>query len=121
MRAAEILRKLADVVDAAEPGSEGGDAMSSKTMQRIEPVENDMPGERTEEAPEPDLGKMVPPLQQELELDKKEAGVESEFDSVAREDGEDELSNIKCCAITTLHCFCSLLINAPTLACVLPV
>jgi hypothetical protein len=106
MRAAEILRKLADVVDAAEQGgevdqlgrsagSEGGDAMSSKTMQRMEPVDNDMPGERTEEAPEPELGKMVPPLQQELELEKKEAGVESEFDSVAREGGEDELSSIK--------------------------
>jgi len=106
MRAAEILRKLADVVDAAESGgevdqlgrsagSEGGDAMSSKTMQRMEPVPNEMPGERDDEAPEPKMGKMVPPLQQELELEKKEAGVDNEFDKNNEEGGEDELSNIK--------------------------
>ena len=105
MRAAEILRKLADVVDAAESGgevdqlgrsqgSEGGDAMSSKTMQRMEPVDNEMPGEREDEAPEPQLNKMVPPLQQELELEKKEVGVENEFDRNEK-GGEDELSSIK--------------------------
>ena len=106
MRAAEILRKLADVVDAAESGgevdqlgrssgSEGGDAMSSKTMQRMEPVPNEMPGEREEQAPEPASDKMVPPLQQELELDKKEAGVENEFDRNEKGSDEDELASIK--------------------------
>lgn len=105
MRAAEILRKLADVVDAAEQGgevdqlgrssgTEGGDAMSSKTMQRMDPVPNEMPGEREEQAPEPELGKMVPPLQQELELDKKEAGVDNEFDR-NEEGSDDELASIK--------------------------
>jgi hypothetical protein len=105
MRAAEILRKLADVVDAAEQGgevdqlgrssgSEGGDAMSGKTMQRMEPVPNEMPGERKDEAPEPELGKMVPPLQQELELEKKEVGVDNEFDRNDTE-GSDELASIK--------------------------
>jgi len=106
MRAAEILRKLADVVDAADQGgevdelgrssgSEGGDAMSNKTMQRMEPVDNDMPGERDEEAPEPEKETMVPPLQQELELEKKEAGVENDFDDNSKEDSKDELSSIK--------------------------
>jgi len=104
MKAAEILRKLADVVDAAEQGGEvdelgrssgpeDSDAMDNKTMQRMEPVDNDMPGERDEEAPEPELDKMVPPLQQELELEKKEAGVDNEFDDNGSQ--EDELVSIK--------------------------
>jgi len=104
MRAAEILRKLADVVDAAEQGgevdeldrssgSEGGDAMDNTTMDRMEPVDTDMPGERDEEAPEPEMDKMVPPLQQELELEKKEAGIDNEFDDEGSQ--EDELVSIK--------------------------
>jgi hypothetical protein len=103
MRAAEILRKLADVVDAAESGgevdqlgrdsgSEGGDTMDNKTMDRMDPVDNEMPGEREEEAPEPEMDTMVPPLQQELELEKKEAGVDNDFD---KNDSEDELISIK--------------------------
>jgi hypothetical protein len=84
MRAAEILRKLADIVDSAEQGpntdeigrslgSDGGDVMANKTMQRMEPV------------PEPDQDtgdddKMVPPLQQKHELLKKVAGVDNEYD-----------------------------------------
>jgi hypothetical protein len=92
------------VVDAAESGgevdqlgrsagSEGGDAMDNKTMDRMEPVDNEMPGERDEQAPEPELDKMVPPLQQELELEKKEAGVDNEFDDNGSQ--EDELVSIK--------------------------
>lgn len=105
MRAAEILRKLADVVDAAEggdvdqlgrsSGSEGGDALDNKTMDRLEKVDSEMPGERDETAPEPELGKMVPPLQQELELEKKEVGVDNEFDRNDSQGGEDELASIK--------------------------
>ena len=64
MRAAEILRKLADIIDSADQkndkdeigrsiGSDGGDVMDNSTMQRMDPV------------PEPeqdtgDDGKMVP-------------------------------------------------------------
>ena len=84
MKAAEILRKLADIVDSAEQGdgvdqlgrsqgSDGGDPMDSDTMSRMDPVPE----------PEQDTGDddaMMPPLQQKHELLKKVAGVDSEYD-----------------------------------------
>lgn len=102
MRAAEFIRKLADIIDSAdqEPGtdeigrsmgSDGGDAMSSKTMQRMDPAPE----------PEQDTGdddKMVPPLQQKHELLKKVAGVDNEYDREAGcgdEEGSNELDRMK--------------------------
>jgi len=103
MRAAEILRKLADIVDSADQGpntdeigrslgTDGGDAMSSKTMQRMEPVPE----------PEQDTGdddKMIPPLQQKHELLKKVAGVDNEYDRESAVDCDgaepDELDRMK--------------------------
>ncbi len=59
MRAAEFMRALADIIDKLD----GNDA------------ENDLPAKNPEEKdPNP---VMVPPLQQELELDKAEAGKDS--------------------------------------------
>jgi hypothetical protein len=102
MRAAEILRKLADIVDSADQGpntdeigrslgSDGGDVMANKTMQRMEPVSE----------PENDTGdndKMVPPLQQKHELLKKVAGVDNEYDRAEADCGDeepDELNRMK--------------------------
>jgi hypothetical protein len=102
MKMAEILRKLADIVDSAdqEPGtdeigrsigSDGGNAMDSKTMQRMDPVPE----------PEQDTGdddKMSPPLQQKHELLKKVAGVDNEYDRKAGCDdtqGSDDLDRMK--------------------------
>jgi len=94
MRAAEILRKLADIVDSAEQGpntdeigrslgSDGGDVMANKTMQRMTAVPE----------PEQDTGdddKMVPPLQQKHELLKKVAGVDNEYDRAEADCGDEE-------------------------------
>ncbi len=59
MRAAEFMRALADIIDKLD----GDDA------------ENDLPPKNPEE--KEDNPVMVPPLQQQLELDKAEAGKDS--------------------------------------------
>jgi len=65
MKAAEILRKLADLVDTID--TDQIDAQSDET------------------------GTMVPPLQQQIELQKKEVGVDNVYD----EQEQDELEVIK--------------------------
>lgn len=60
MRASEILRKLADVIDSQETA---GEEVSTATQTMGEPVEVNV---------EP----MVPPLQQKLELLKKLSGID---------------------------------------------
>jgi hypothetical protein len=100
MKLSDIMRDIADLIDqkmsqggtdeiGRSIGSDGGDAMSSKTMQRMDPVPE----------PEQDTGdddKMVPPLQQKHELLKKVAGVDNEYDREAADCGEpDELDRMK--------------------------
>ena len=101
MKLSDIMRDIADLIDqkmsqggtddiGRSIGSDGGDAMSSKTMQRMDPVPE----------PEQDTGdddKMVPPLQQKHELLKKVAGVDNEYDREAAADcGEpDEIARMK--------------------------
>lgn len=70
MKTAEILRKLADLVDSVE-----SDATESENI-----------GDNT--------GVMVPPLQQKIELEKKEAGVDNLYDqeqAPTEEQTEDEV------------------------------
>ena len=78
MRASEILRKLADVIDSAESGSE---QMPQKTD--LIPVEVD----NTDKS-EPSV--FVPPLQAKIEILKKSVGMDSVYD----EEG-DELDRVK--------------------------
>ena len=101
MKMADILRDLADLIDqrmsqggtddiGRSLGSDGGDVMANKTMQRMDPVPE----------PEQDTGdddKMTPPLQQKQELLKKVAGVDNEYDREAADcEGEpDELDRMK--------------------------
>ena len=66
MKVAEILRKLAELVDAID--SDGADA----------------------ELQSDDTGVMVPPLQQQIELQKKEVGVDNVYD-----EQPDELAVLK--------------------------
>lgn len=82
MRAAEILRHLADIVDAAQKGS------NTATLTK---VDSELPGE-TEPTPQ-STDSMIPPLQQKLELLKKASGVPSVFDDNCEE--PDELDHIK--------------------------
>lgn len=66
MKAAEILRKLADMIDTHSD-------QESAPQVELEPVEVDNT-DNTE------VSTMVPPLQQKLELLKKATGVESHYD-----------------------------------------
>jgi hypothetical protein len=76
MRASEILRKMADLLDAKE----GGESASTEITNR--PDQTDVPaGEPTdtngiEQQAQVNVATMVPPLQQKLDLMKKMAGVE---------------------------------------------
>lgn len=79
MNEQELLRRLIDLVDEFKAGQSCGDT----TQAELEPVDSiavvDLEVENPS-ADEPDLDKMVSPLQQQLELLKKSAGVPSVFD-----------------------------------------
>lgn len=88
MKAAEILRKLADLIDQH---SDGGNERPTNSVPHAElaPVEVDNT-DHTE------TSVMVPPLQQKIELMKKATGVDSHYDEEECGCGEpDELEVIK--------------------------
>lgn len=67
MKTAEILRKLADMIDTHS------DEGQSTAQVALEPVEVDNTEGGT-------VSTMVPPLQQKLEILKKSAGIDSHYD-----------------------------------------
>lgn len=69
MNTAEILRALADMID------------QHSAPQQQEPQSAVLAPQPQEPTPKPTLDKMVPPLQQKIELLKKAVSVPSEFDS----------------------------------------
>jgi len=73
MKASEILRSLADKLDSIEQP----DDMTANHLTPIDVdnVDHTEPGE-----------KMIPPLQQKIELLKKATGIESEFDDETQSD-----------------------------------
>lgn len=79
MRASELLRKFADMIDQAE----GGESHGMQPHAELTPVEVD----HTDGT---DSTTMIPPLQQKLELLKKAVDVPNAFDN-----GNDELGDIK--------------------------
>jgi len=88
MRAAEILRHIADVIDRVEGGGPATAPQASVAV--VQPAQVTAPNEEPQVAKllptnkEPqsaqDADTMASPLQQELELLKKVAGVPSAFD-----------------------------------------
>jgi hypothetical protein len=82
MKAAEILRRVADMIDAAEP----------EKAPAQQPIVINVNGAQAQQvAPEQDpeeleTDTMVPPLQQKLELLKKNAGLANVYDQEADED-----------------------------------
>jgi hypothetical protein len=107
MRASEILRKLADVIDSQESDSQASTEITNRPDQSD--VATSQPTDTTgEEHVDVNVKPMVPPLQQKLDLLKKLAGVETEEngeecgcedDIQAQDDGveepKDELATIK--------------------------
>jgi hypothetical protein len=85
MNTAAILRALADMID------------KHSASQQQEPQRAILSPQPQEPTPEPELDKMVPPLQQKMELLKKAVGVPSEFDGVGDDEGghKDEISIIR--------------------------
>jgi hypothetical protein len=71
MRASEILRKLADVIDSQESGQEQSTEITNRPEQAEVTADNTDNTETTT---------MVAPLQQKIELLKKVAGVDSIYD-----------------------------------------
>jgi len=107
MKMADILRKLADVIDSAD--DTGNTASDYDNNGQLDPHERDHAEENpllksldtdgdgdhplddhNAEEPQAD-GKFMPPNQQKLELLKKGVGVESEFD----DEGDAELDAVK--------------------------
>lgn len=87
MKAAEILRKLADLID--QHSSEGDRPTNSVPHAELEPVAADNT-DHTEQST------FVAPLQAKLELLKKATGVESHYDQEPCDSPEDaELDLIK--------------------------
>jgi hypothetical protein len=76
MRASEILRKLADVIDSKEADQSSSTEITNRP--EIASVEVDQPTDTQgiESQAQVNVATMVPPLQQKLDLMKKMAGVE---------------------------------------------
>ena len=76
MRASEILRKMADLLDAKEGGESGTEVTNRPD---IVDVEVDQPTDTAgiEGAAQVNVKTMVPPLQQKLDLMKKLAGIDN--------------------------------------------
>ena len=102
MKASEILRKLADVIDSAEGGQEQSQTVAPQSVpaqpQRAELVAIEVPNTDTADA-----GTFVPPLQAKIELLKKAVDVDSIYDQGGPDeeltghgdDNEDELDQMK--------------------------
>jgi len=87
MKAAEILRGLADVIDRAESGTTAAEV----------PQQDQTPKFHKVEVPNEEQGNpvsMQAPLQQKLELLKKAVGVESTFDDECATDPLDQMKKM---------------------------
>lgn len=93
MEAAELIRKLIDVLTHINEPAQAAAPQGAKLTAVLAPVPTgDFPED--EHTNTETGGIMVPPLQQKIELLKKVAGVDSTFDNADQEQ-EDELSIIK--------------------------
>lgn len=80
MKVAEILRSLADVIEKSET------VEPYNGMKKIDVNDGDQTSD--------DTGMFISPLQQEMELMKKSAGVENAFDD-PEEEQSDEIEQLK--------------------------
>jgi hypothetical protein len=87
MKASEILRKLADVIDSAEGGEIAQEPQAQHSNVRVALAPPQQPAS---EQPQTAVTTFVPPLQTKIELLKKAVDVDSIYDK-----GGDELSQMK--------------------------
>lgn len=93
MKASEILRKLADVVAAAEGGEHTGQEQTQHVPQNVNVVE--LTPAHADNTDNTDKTTMVPPLQQKMEILKKSVGVNNEFDQGFDQEQSSELNDVK--------------------------
>lgn len=79
MKMADVLHSIADMLDQTGGDSDGS---NQAKLTPVQVVQHEHPGQDA----------MIPPLQQELELKKKENDVDNAFDN---QEGSDELDDIK--------------------------
>jgi hypothetical protein len=87
MRASEILRQLADVIDSAESGQLLAKTQAEHPNVRVALAPAEQPAAKH---PQTAITTFVPPLQAKIELLKKAVDVDSIYDQ-----GGDELSQMK--------------------------
>lgn len=94
MRASEILRSIADMIDKADPAA---DAVNQSPNQAQLTVVSKPADPEPEHDPSPDMtvNTMVSPLQQKMELLKKAVGVDSIFDTGEENAEPDQLAVIR--------------------------
>lgn len=85
MKIADLLRNMADKLDA----NEGGSARPENTAKTGDAFQNAVDDGAESGDKDVEVGTMMPPLQQKLEILKKTAGMDNAFD------GSDELGDIK--------------------------
>lgn len=90
MKMADILHKIADLIDQTEGDAEHTERPEN-TGKTGDVFQNDVADSAESGGSDEEVGKFVPPLQAKLELLKKAAGVDSHYDS----ESSDELDDIK--------------------------
>ena len=101
MKTSEILRNLADMIDAKEQAGQsiGAPGRLSPKIQPKQPVSVDTPPEDTSGLAQQPDDIFIPPLQLKIELLKKATGVENVYDDPENEQDPsysyDELDHIK--------------------------
>lgn len=96
MRASEILRNLADLIDAAEQGQpqDGWDPQQPAAALHAVPTSKFTPNTQEPDSVQ-DAGVFVPPLQAKLELLKKAVNVDNIYDQECTADGEEDLDRMQ--------------------------
>jgi hypothetical protein len=88
MKMADILHSIADMLDQHQQGEE--DQGAGNMEKSADDFQHDVDDGAESGDQEVELGVMMPPLQQKLEILKKSAGIDNAFDQ-----GTDELDDIK--------------------------
>ena len=101
MRASEIIRKIADVLDAQESNQSSSTEITNRPDQSDVKVGQPTDTSSIEQQAQVNVATMVPPLQQKLDLMKKMAGEEGACDECGcdpcecNDGAEDELAIMK--------------------------
>lgn len=94
MRASEILRSIADMIDKADPAADAANQSPNQAQLTVvsKPAE---PEPEHDPSPDMTVNTMVSPLQQKMELLKKAVGVDSIFDTGEECSDSDQLNVIR--------------------------